>query len=100
MLGKGAFGKVNLAEHLLTKKLVAIKSISKVHLNDEKRLQKVKQEMQILKKLRHVNVVQLYEYFETESHILFVTELAACDLITYVRKRRHLKEDIAKSIFK
>jgi len=57
MLGKGAFGKVNLAEHLLTKKLVAIKSISKVHLVDVKRLQKVKQEMQILKQLRHVNVV-------------------------------------------
>jgi serine/threonine protein kinase len=57
--------------------------------------------MQILKQVRHVNIVRLYEYFETESHILFVTELAAGgDLISYVRKRRSVKEDLAKSIFK
>jgi serine/threonine protein kinase len=57
--------------------------------------------MLILKQVRHVNIVRLYEYFETESHILFVTELAAGgDLISYVRKRRTVREDLAKLIFK
>lgn len=35
ILGKGAFGKVNLAKHKLAKKLVAIKSMSKEYLRDE-----------------------------------------------------------------
>ena len=55
----------------------------------------------ILKKTRHKNVVRLYEFFETQKHILFVIELCAGgDLLNYVRKRRRLKENVAQSIFK
>ena len=36
MLGRGAFGKVNLGMHKLTRKLVAIKSINKEYLSEEK----------------------------------------------------------------
>lgn len=36
MLGRGAFGKVNLGMHKLTRKLIAIKSINKEYLSDEK----------------------------------------------------------------
>jgi serine/threonine protein kinase len=59
------------------------------------------QEVVILKRTRHRNVVRLYEFFETQKHILFVIELCAGgDLLNYVRKRRRLKEDVAKCIFK
>lgn len=34
MLGRGAFGKVNLAMHKLVRKLVALKSLNKSILND------------------------------------------------------------------
>ena len=45
--------------------------------------------------------MRLYEYFETQKHLLFVIEIAAGgDLLNYVRKRRQLKEDTAKSVFK
>ena len=55
----------------------------------------------MLKRMKHKNIVRLYEYFETEKHILFVIELCAGgDLLNYVRKRRRLKEDVAKSLFK
>lgn len=35
ILGKGAFGKVNLAKHKLAKKLVAVKVINKEFMRDE-----------------------------------------------------------------
>ena len=55
----------------------------------------------ILKQTRHRNIVQLYEYFQTTKHVLIVIELSSGgDLLSYVRKRRQLKEDIAKSVFK
>jgi len=35
ILGRGAFGKVNLAMHKLVRKLVALKSLNKEILNDK-----------------------------------------------------------------
>lgn len=101
ILGKGAFGKVNLAIHKVTESLCAVKSINKQYFSDESQSKKVMQEVVMLKKTRHKNIVRLYEYFETEKHILFVIELCAGgDLLNYVRRRRRLKEDVAKYLFK
>jgi hypothetical protein len=52
-IGKGAFGKVNLAVHKATQSLVAIKSINKQYLLDQNSKKKVMQEVYILKKIRH-----------------------------------------------
>lgn len=101
MLGKGAFGKVSLGMHKLSRKLVAIKSINKEYLSEEKQKNKVMHEVGILSRMRHPSVVKLYETFETGRHILLVMELCAGgDLLNYVRKRRKLNEDIAKYLFK
>ena len=89
ILGKGAFGKVNLALHQLTQKMVAIKSINKTYFSEASQTKKVMQEVLILKQTRHRSIVRLYEYFETQKHILFVIEICAGgDLLNYVRKRR------------
>lgn len=101
MLGRGAFGKVNLAMHKLVRKLVAIKSLNKECLTDEAQKQKLMKEVGLLLKLRHNHVVKIYETIETEKHIIIVMELCAGgDLLNYVRKRRRLKEPYAKVIFK
>lgn len=63
MLGRGAFGKVNMGMHKLTRKLVAIKSINKEYLSEEKQRNKVMHEVNLLLKLRHESVVKLYETF-------------------------------------
>lgn len=58
-------------------------------------------EVNLLLKLRHDNVVKIYETIETKKHIIIVMELCAGgDLLNYVRKRRRLKEPVAKKIFK
>lgn len=100
-MGKGAFGKVNLAIHRLSDKFVALKSINKTFLSEKESRRKVMQEFNILRRTRHMNVVRLYESFETQQHIVFVMEICgAGDLLTYVRRRRKLKEDVAKHLFK
>jgi len=87
--------------HKLTQKFVAIKSINKQYLSEDAQTKKVMQEVMILKRTRHCNVVRLFEFFETQKHILFVEELCGGgDLLNYVRKRRRLKEDVAKSVFR
>ena len=91
LLGKGAFGKVNLGMHKLTGKMVAIKSIRKDCFTEEDSKKKVMQEFSILKMLKHKSVIRLYETFESKKHILFIVELCAGgDLLNYVRKRRRL----------
>ena len=70
-------------------------------MSDESSLKKVRQEYKILKKARHPNIVRLYESFDTESHIVYVMEVCGGgDLLTYVRRRRKLKEDYAKFLFR
>ena len=101
VLGKGAFGKVNLAIHRLSTSLVALKSINKQFLLDDVQKSKVFQEVAILKKTRHVNICRLFDTFETQKHIIFVMELCSGgDLLNYVRKRRKLNDETAKFIFK
>ena len=101
VLGRGAFGKVNLGMHKLTGKLVAIKSIKKAHLTNKISRDKVMKEFSILKALRHQNIIRLYESFETDKHILIVMELCAGgDSLNYIKRHRRVKEEVAKSILK
>ena len=54
----------------------------------------------MLRRTRHKNIVRLYESFETAQHIVFVMEVCGGgDLLTYVRKRRKLKEPVARHLF-
>jgi len=65
MIGQGAFGKVSLGIHKLTGKYVAIKSIAKADMQNEFSWKKVFQEVYILKKIRHSNIIRLLEVFES-----------------------------------
>ncbi|XP_075222290.1 serine/threonine-protein kinase SIK3-like isoform X2 [Lycorma delicatula] len=75
-IGKGNFAIVKLATHIVTKTKVAIKIIDKTKL-DEDNLKKIFREIQILTKLRHPNIIRLYQVMETEKMIYLVTEYAS-----------------------
>lgn len=101
ILGKGAFGKVNLGLHRLTRKLVAIKSTDKDQIKEESTKRKMMQEIDILKSIKHTSHIKLMETFQTSKHYLIVMELCpGGDLLNYVRKRRKLTEKNAKYLFK
>lgn len=100
-IGNGAFGQVYLAIHKLTGKFVAIKMIELVQLKDKYSRKKVFQEVYILKKIRHSNIIRLFEVFENKKHIMMVMEYAGGgDLYHLVKKSEYLTEDEAKYIFK
>ena len=58
VIGKGAFGKVNIALHVCSGRLVAIKSFNKKKLKSKHAKAKIKHEIDILKKLRHPFISQ------------------------------------------
>lgn len=100
-IGKGAFGKVTLGIHKLTGKYVAIKTIDKVLIKDEFSKRKIFQEVYILKKIRHSNIIRLLEVFESNKHYLMVMEFAGGgDLLHFIKRRGRMQESDAKFIFK
>ena len=102
LLGKGAFGKVNLSLHVLTGRLVAIKSINKSKIKSERHKSKIEMEKSIMKTLSSSDyIVKMFETYETKNHICIVMEyICAGDLLSYIKKRSKLTEPIAKFIFK
>jgi 5'-AMP-activated protein kinase catalytic alpha subunit len=76
-LGKGTFGKVKLATHILTGEKVAIKILEKDKIKDKKDIDRITREIKILKKVRHPNVIQLYEIIETDKELYLITEFSA-----------------------
>lgn len=56
-LGEGTFGKVRLGTHTLTGESVAIKILEKDKISDKADIERVTREIQILKIVRHPNVI-------------------------------------------
>ena len=71
-LGEGAFGKVHLAQQKdQSMKKRAVKALQKQNL---KSMVEVMNEMEILKKLDHPNIIKVYETYESEDKFYIVME--------------------------
>ncbi len=74
-LGSGGFAKVYLATSTVTSQKVAIKVYWK---DDEKsskhRLESVRKEVDMIKSIKHPNVVNFYGYTETPTHVFIFLE--------------------------
>ena len=73
-LGKGSFAFVRKAKHRETGEYFAIKILSKKKMED-KDLEAIQVEIEIMKNIDHPNVVKLYDVYEDEGHICLVMEL-------------------------
>ena len=100
-LGSGAFGKVVLGKHILTNELVAIKILDKMILNNTPDdYQSVKQEINILKTVKHKHIVQLYEVLQTPRHIFIIMEYCeGKDLLDYILTKNKLSEEESLKFF-
>ena len=59
-LGKGTFGEVIMGQHTLTGEKVAIKILEKSKIQSSRDVERITREIQILNKVRHPNIIQLY----------------------------------------
>ena len=100
LIGRGAFGKVYLGIHKLTGLKVAIKAIDKANIRDERKRRKVLQEVCVMKRIKHRNVVKLFEVFESSRHLLMVMEYAGGgDLLQLIKSRKKITESEARVVF-
>lgn len=102
-LGKGASGEVLLVSNKLTGVKYACKIIAKNDsMNDA---QSMSTEMEIMKRIRHRNIVSMYELYESTKCLWVILSLSLCHIIftnTYLDNRLYwnwLTEAISTIIF-
>ncbi|MBW0489310.1 hypothetical protein O181_029025 [Austropuccinia psidii MF-1] len=102
-LGEGEFGKVKLGVHSSPDRWgeeVAIKLIKRGNVDTQARMIKVAREIDVLKLVKHPNIVRLYDVIETEKYIGIVLEYASGgELFDHILAHRYLKEKDASQLF-
>lgn len=102
MIGKGNFAKVFDVQHVAKKKKFALKTIDKSMFKDNiKSVLGIHDEINLLRKIRHPNVLQLYEIFESDNNVHLILEhLEGKELFDQIKERGNYKEEDAATILK
>ena len=101
-LGKGSYAVVKLAMHRVTKEKFAIKIYTRESLLDPQKRNTVKNEINILKQLNHINIVKLYEVINSSKYLYLVLEyikgVSLLDLIK-TEKLHYIEQHKAIKLF-
>ena len=74
-LGTGSFATVHLVKHKETGVIRAMKAIKKgTGLEDEDNEEEIINEINILMKMDHPNIVKIFEFYNSEKHFYLITE--------------------------
>ena len=93
-LGDGSYGIVYLAVNIITKQNVAMKKIDKVKENAIDDME-IKNEIEILKKLDHPNIVKIIEFFSTPKAYYIITDFCACGELYNQIKHQYTEGQLA-----
>ena len=87
MLGSGSYGSVYEAKNTIFGNTVAMKVIKKDKENELDE-QEIRNEIDILKKLSHPNIVKIYEFYISENHYYIITEYCKeGELFSYIKNK-------------
>ncbi len=87
MLGSGSFGAVYEAKNNIFNNTVAMKVIKKDPYNELDE-EEIRNEIDILKKLSHPNIVKIYEFYISKSHYYIITEFCKeGELFSYIKNK-------------
>mmetsp|Transcript_548 Transcript_548/g.1318 ORF Transcript_548/g.1318 Transcript_548/m.1318 type:complete len:554 (+) Transcript_548:251-1912(+) len=103
-IGSGTYGKVYRACHKATGYTVAIKTLEKTRIEQQKMTDKVIRETKILQLLSegkgHPHVVRLHEFIETEKKFYMVLDYCpGGDFFDFLAYRGSVTEDEARALF-
>ncbi|KAH8077414.1 Pkinase-domain-containing protein [Cristinia sonorae] len=99
-LGEGEFGKVKLGLHMQWGEEVAVKLIRRGNIDTSVRMSKVEREIEVLRVLKHPNIVRLYDVIETDKYIGIILEYASGgELFDHILAHRYLRERDACKLF-
>ena len=94
-LGEGSFGEVFLVQHKQLKLLRALKVIQKF----DKPHANAADQLELLKKLDHPNILKIFEYFESKSKWYIITEyFEGKELFDEIIDQNRLSEQISSQI--
>ncbi|ONK63237.1 uncharacterized protein A4U43_C07F12800 [Asparagus officinalis] len=99
LVGEGSFGKVYKGRRKYTGKTVALKFILK-HGKSEKDIHNLRQEIEILRKLKHENIIEMLDAFESPQEFCVVTEFAQGELFEVLEDDKCLPEEQVQAIAK
>ncbi|KAJ4775661.1 serine/threonine protein kinase 2 [Rhynchospora pubera] len=99
LVGEGSFGKVYKGRKKNSFQTVAMKFILK-HGKTEKDLHNLRQEIEILRKLKHENIIEMLDAFETPQEFCVVTEFAQGELFEVLEDDKCLPEEQVQAIAK
>ena len=92
-LGEGTFGKVRKGSHILTGEQVAVKVLEKGRIKDSNDLDRISREIKILKRVKHPNIVQLYEIVENDDELYLIMEYwKGGELFDYIVAKQRIRE--------
>jgi serine/threonine protein kinase len=95
-LGSGAFGKVYKVSSKLTNNIYALKVLSKNQIANLKLMDQLRNEISILARCNHENIISLYGAFEDKSYIYLIMEYANdATLFSKLKKIKRFSEPIA-----
>ncbi|KAG9018236.1 hypothetical protein FRB90_011805 [Tulasnella sp. 427] len=99
-LGEGEFGKVKLGLHMEYGEEVAVKLIRRGSVDNAVRFSKIEREIEVLRHLKHPNIVRLYDVIETDKYIGIIIEYASGgELFDHILAHRYLREKDAAKLF-
>lgn len=85
LLGQGSYASVYKGKVIETGEPVAVKVIDKRIFTSNFNLKNLHSEIEIMKKVSHQNIVQLYDVFQTNNNMYIITELCDYDLYHYLK---------------
>lgn len=99
-MGEGTYGNVYKAEHKVSKAVRAIKILKKSKISSEKH-SKMMNEIEILKKLDHPNIIKIYEAYIYNDNYYIVTEYCSGgSLSKLIQQHKALSHNCIKTIFR
>ncbi|KAJ2798905.1 hypothetical protein H4R21_003742 [Coemansia helicoidea] len=104
LAGEGAYGRVFKAEHLATKRNVALKFVNYKDNSNKKcrrHNRRIEREVKLLHLLHHPHIVRIYDVMHSPEGVVMVEEfLGGHDLLSHIQFHGYLRESEACRIFR